>query len=85
MLELGAAGALPSLMAACNGASKVVITDYPEKVLIDMIDANVKKNLPELLIRDTVHVKVRVASRLLRCLPHIVFHFLNLLGVPVGV
>ena len=46
-------------MAACNDAAKVVITDYPERVLIDMIDNNVKKNLSEETIRDRVYVKVR--------------------------
>jgi len=59
VLELGAAGALPSLVAACNGASKVVITDYPEKMLIDMMDENVKKNLTEDLIKDKVYVMAR--------------------------
>ena len=46
------------MMAACNDAAKVVITDYPEQVLIDMIDNNVKKNLSEETIRDRVYVKV---------------------------
>ena len=65
LLELGAAGALPSLMAACNDAAKVVITDYPEQVLIDMIDNNVKKNLSEETIRDRVYVKVSLFGNLL--------------------
>lgn len=46
ILELGAGGALPSLVAAANGASKVVITDYPDKELIDNIQYNVDTNLP---------------------------------------
>lgn len=41
ILELGAGGALPSLVAALNGATKVVVTDYPDKELIDNIQYNV--------------------------------------------
>ncbi|KAG2226705.1 hypothetical protein INT45_001052 [Circinella minor] len=44
ILELGAGGALPSLIAAANGASKVVITDYPDKELIENIQHNVDMN-----------------------------------------
>ncbi|KAI9319669.1 S-adenosyl-L-methionine-dependent methyltransferase [Dichotomocladium elegans] len=44
VLELGAGGALPSLMAAVNGAAKVVVTDYPDKELIDNIQYNVNAN-----------------------------------------
>lgn len=46
ILELGAGGALPGLVAALNGAAKVVITDYPDKELIDNIQYNVDHNLP---------------------------------------
>jgi nicotinamide N-methyltransferase len=46
VLELGAGGALPSLVAALNGASKVVVTDYPDKELIDNIQYNVDHNIP---------------------------------------
>ncbi|KAI9253669.1 putative methyltransferase-domain-containing protein [Helicostylum pulchrum] len=44
ILELGAGGALPSLVAAFNGASKVVVTDYPDKELIENIEYNVNHN-----------------------------------------
>ncbi|KAF7732487.1 nicotinamide n-methyltransferase [Apophysomyces ossiformis] len=45
VLELGAGGALPSLMTAVNGAAKVVVTDYPDAELIDNIRHNVEANL----------------------------------------
>ncbi|KAG2018773.1 hypothetical protein CC2G_008164 [Coprinopsis cinerea AmutBmut pab1-1] len=45
VLELGAGGALPSLVTAKNGAGAVVITDYPDKSLIENIDYNVQSNL----------------------------------------
>lgn len=41
ILELGAGGALPSLVASLNGAASVVVTDYPDKELIDNIQYNV--------------------------------------------
>ncbi|KAH6908819.1 nicotinamide N-methyltransferase [Coprinopsis sp. MPI-PUGE-AT-0042] len=47
VLELGAGGALPSLVAAKNDAQFVVITDYPDTSLIDNIEYNVKDNLAE--------------------------------------
>ncbi|KAG0262714.1 nicotinamide n-methyltransferase [Mortierella polycephala] len=40
VLELGAGAALPSFVAAVNGASKVVITDYPDNDLISNIQYN---------------------------------------------
>eukprot|EP00048_Salpingoeca_helianthica_P000752 m.43754 g.43754 ORF g.43754 m.43754 type:complete len:251 (-) comp10819_c0_seq2:31-783(-) len=46
-LELGAAAAVPSLVAALQGASQVVITDYPEDDLIAAIQKNVDMNIPE--------------------------------------
>ncbi|KAL0092515.1 putative methyltransferase-domain-containing protein [Phycomyces blakesleeanus] len=48
VLELGAGGALPSLMAAINQAAKVVVTDYPDSELIDNIQYNVNHNLGKL-------------------------------------
>ncbi|KAF5326418.1 hypothetical protein D9611_000484 [Ephemerocybe angulata] len=45
VLELGAGGGLPSLVAAKNNARLVVITDYPDDALIDNIEHNVKTNL----------------------------------------
>lgn len=44
MLELGAGGGLPSLVAGCAGAEKVVITDYPEESLLDNLRWNVREN-----------------------------------------
>ncbi|TPX30211.1 hypothetical protein SmJEL517_g06176 [Synchytrium microbalum] len=49
VLELGAAAALPSFVSAINGCKLAVITDYPEKNLIENMDYNVRVNLPELL------------------------------------
>ncbi|KAG8698874.1 nicotinamide n-methyltransferase [Ceratobasidium sp. 394] len=45
VLELGAGGALPSLVAALCGARQVVITDYPDAPLIDNITRNVDRNI----------------------------------------
>ncbi|OAX37745.1 hypothetical protein K503DRAFT_771204 [Rhizopogon vinicolor AM-OR11-026] len=45
VLELGAGGGLPGLVAAQNGATKVVSTDYPESALIDNLKFNVRQNL----------------------------------------
>ncbi|KIM79254.1 hypothetical protein PILCRDRAFT_823505 [Piloderma croceum F 1598] len=46
VLELGAGGGLPGLVAAKNGARKVVLTDYPDRELIENLEYNVKKNIP---------------------------------------
>lgn len=56
MLELGAGGALPSIVAALNGASKVVVTDYPDKELVDNMQYNTDINLPD-SIKERVHVE----------------------------
>ncbi|KAF8152586.1 nicotinamide N-methyltransferase [Crassisporium funariophilum] len=45
VLELGAGGGLPSIVAGKNGAHKVVVTDYPDADLIDNIKHNVTKNV----------------------------------------
>ncbi|KAJ2102328.1 Protein N-terminal and lysine N-methyltransferase efm7, partial [Coemansia sp. S142-1] len=45
VLELGAASALPSLVSACNGASRVVITDYPDHDLVENIWKDVNANV----------------------------------------
>ena len=44
-LELGAGGALPSLVAASLGAEKVVISDYPANGVIDNIQGLIAANL----------------------------------------
>ncbi|KAF1951215.1 hypothetical protein CC80DRAFT_425218 [Byssothecium circinans] len=41
ILELGAGGGLPSLVCALNGASRVVITDYPDSDLIENLRYNI--------------------------------------------
>ncbi|KAJ2078933.1 Protein N-terminal and lysine N-methyltransferase efm7 [Coemansia sp. RSA 988] len=56
VLELGAAGALPSLVAALNGANRVVITDYPDPDLLANIRRNVELNIPERLADGSVIV-----------------------------
>ncbi|KAJ3505001.1 hypothetical protein NMY22_g17734 [Coprinellus aureogranulatus] len=47
VLELGAGGALPSLVVAKNNAGLVVVTDYPDDSLIDNIQWNIAGNLNE--------------------------------------
>lgn len=44
VLELGAGGGLPSLVAGCLGASKVVCTDYPDKALLGNLTRNRDEN-----------------------------------------
>lgn len=56
MLELGAGGGLPGLVAAKNGASKVVLTDYPDADLIENLEYNVENNIPP---SDRKHVSVQ--------------------------
>jgi nicotinamide N-methyltransferase len=41
VLELGAGGGLPSLVCAINGASQVVVTDYPDAELIENLRYNI--------------------------------------------
>ncbi|SAL98626.1 hypothetical protein [Absidia glauca] len=48
VLELGAGGALPSLVAATHQPAKVVITDYPDKELVENMQYNVDQNLKSL-------------------------------------
>ncbi|KAJ2765732.1 Protein N-terminal and lysine N-methyltransferase efm7, partial [Coemansia nantahalensis] len=56
VLELGAAGALPSLVAALNGAKRVVITDYPDADLVGNIRQCVALNMPDRLADRSVIV-----------------------------
>lgn len=44
VLELGAGTALPSLLSALLGASRVVMTDYPAPVVISNLAANAVRN-----------------------------------------
>lgn len=45
VLELGAGGGLPGLVAALNQANSVVLTDYPDPELIRNLEKNAKENL----------------------------------------
>jgi predicted nicotinamide N-methyase len=44
VLELGAGSGLPSLVAALNGATKIVVTDYPDADLIENLAYNIRSN-----------------------------------------
>ncbi|ORX69232.1 hypothetical protein DL89DRAFT_173687 [Linderina pennispora] len=57
VVEFGAAGALPSLVAVCGGAQKVVITDYPDADLVENIRQNVEDNFPAELASGAVVVE----------------------------
>ncbi|PCH45119.1 hypothetical protein WOLCODRAFT_78055 [Wolfiporia cocos MD-104 SS10] len=56
VLELGAGGGLPGIVAALNGARKVVLTDYPDTVLLENMSFNVNTNIPA-HIRHRAHVE----------------------------
>ncbi|KAI0646123.1 putative methyltransferase-domain-containing protein [Trametes meyenii] len=72
VLELGAGGALPGLVAAKNGAHTVVLTDYPDAALVENISYNVEQNIREPQ-RTQVHVEGYIwghpVEPLLRLLP----------------
>lgn len=55
ILELGAGAAVPSMIAALRGASYVLITDYPDKELVENIKYNLSENLPVDILK-RVHV-----------------------------
>lgn len=61
ILELGAGAGLPGIVAALDGAQRVVITDYPDQSLVDNITWNVDCNVPN---RDHVEVEVGNRSRI---------------------
>lgn len=44
VVELGAGGGLPALAAACVGAKKVIMTDYPDAPLLDNLRWNIQEN-----------------------------------------
>ncbi|KAF9466671.1 putative methyltransferase-domain-containing protein [Collybia nuda] len=56
VLELGAGGGLPSIVAAKNGAQQVVITDYPDDELVENMSHNVEANIP---IQERSHISVQ--------------------------
>ncbi|GAA5923210.1 uncharacterized protein JCM15063_003571 [Sporobolomyces koalae] len=45
VLELGAGGGLPGLVAALEGAGQVVISDFPDAALVKNLEANVATNI----------------------------------------
>jgi len=45
VIELGAGGGLPGIVAALNGAKTVVLTDYPDPALLENLEHNVNRNL----------------------------------------
>ncbi|TFK46266.1 hypothetical protein OE88DRAFT_1707695 [Heliocybe sulcata] len=47
VLELGAGGGLPGIVCALNGAKKVMLTDYPDRELVENMQYNVDVNLEE--------------------------------------
>ncbi|KAJ3194153.1 nicotinamide n-methyltransferase [Irineochytrium annulatum] len=47
VLELGAAAAVPSLLALLNGARRVVVTDWPDPPILRAIEKTVRANCPE--------------------------------------
>ncbi|KYR00464.1 putative methyltransferase [Tieghemostelium lacteum] len=55
VLELGAAAGLPSFIAALNGAKKVLLTDYPDKQLIDNLEYNVDNTIPDEISKDRTY------------------------------
>ncbi|PPQ74708.1 hypothetical protein CVT26_007559 [Gymnopilus dilepis] len=83
VLELGAGGSLPSIVAAKNGARKVVITDYPDSVLLENISHNVSENVEkEKLGRVDGYIWGQPVDRVLGALPiddpHRKFHLVIL-------
>ncbi|KAF9027131.1 hypothetical protein BDZ89DRAFT_987503 [Hymenopellis radicata] len=56
VLELGAGGALPSIVTLNNGAGKVVVTDYPDDSLVKNLTYNVETNV---LSQYTDHVSIQ--------------------------
>ncbi|KZO90132.1 hypothetical protein CALVIDRAFT_542972 [Calocera viscosa TUFC12733] len=48
VLELGAGGGLPALVTALRGARKTVVTDYPDRALVENLEVNIEQNVPEM-------------------------------------
>ncbi|KAG7087235.1 hypothetical protein E1B28_013216 [Marasmius oreades] len=64
VLELGAGGGLPSIIASLNGARNVVITDYPDAALVNNMQHNVDHNISDEQVRQNIVVKVEIAVML---------------------
>ena len=62
VLELGAGAAVPSLVAALNGARIVVATDYPDRDLVANMEANAARNVRT----NNIHVRGYVCPSAVR-------------------
>lgn len=71
VLELGAGGGLPGIVSAQIGAEMVVLTDYPDRELIDNLTYNADHNVSP---ADRTKVNVQVT----------LFRFLTLLGITLS-
>ncbi|KAF9651011.1 hypothetical protein BDM02DRAFT_3154581 [Thelephora ganbajun] len=72
VIELGAGGGLPGIVAALNGADTVVLTDYPDDALIENLQYNVNRNLsrsPKSRVFVKGYVWGRPVTHLLELLP----------------
>ncbi|CAL1709264.1 unnamed protein product [Somion occarium] len=56
VLELGAGGGLPGIVAALNGAANVILTDYPDAALLENLHYNVSQNVPD-VAKERIHVE----------------------------
>lgn len=74
VLELGAGGGLPGLVAALEGALHVVISDFPDIMLIRNIESNIESNLDSIKSECTAtaagYTWGRPPTSLLSYLPH---------------
>jgi nicotinamide N-methyltransferase len=52
VVELGAGAGIPSICAYHAGALRVCATDYPVDDLIDNLQSNIERNVPEAAVRD---------------------------------
>ncbi|KJR80431.1 uncharacterized protein SPSK_05394 [Sporothrix schenckii 1099-18] len=53
-VELGAGTALPSILAALLGATRVVVTDYPSDVVLENLRANLARNVTRVPLQISV-------------------------------
>ncbi|GAA5894228.1 hypothetical protein JCM5296_004689 [Sporobolomyces johnsonii] len=57
VLELGAGGGLPGLVAALEGAGQVVISDFPDAALVKNLEKNVETNVTALSNPDVAQTR----------------------------
>ena len=80
VLELGAGGALPSLISATLGAKKTVITDYPDAELLKTIEWNVAHSgIPSDSLDISVKVKTLVSLYKYMCASILIHFFIDCL------